>query len=64
MKKGSGNKKKNECSSKMMVLMIICVVLSLTTLAIVAYDKLIKNNNECRSVTNADGTVSRDCWKK
>ena len=54
MKKGSGNKKKNECSNKMIVLMIICVLLSLTTLAIVAYDKLIKNNNECRSVINAD----------
>ncbi len=64
MKKGSLKKGKSECSNKMMILMIICVLLSLATLGIVAYDKLIKNNNECRSVTNADGTVWHDCWEK
>ena len=65
MKKGKVSKKKSECSNKMMVLMIICVLLSLTTLGIVAYDKLIKNNNnECKKVTNADGTVWHDCWNK
>ena len=36
------NKKKSDCGNVLMVLMIVCVVLSLTMLAIVAYDKLIK----------------------
>ncbi len=40
------NKKKNECGNVLMVLMIICVVLSLAMLAIVAYDKLIKEQCE------------------
>ena len=44
MKKGKV-KKNNSCSDKMMILMIICVLLSLTTLAIVAYDKFIKPDN-------------------
>ena len=38
-KKGKNNSK--GCD-KMMILMIICVLLSLTTLAIVTYDKFIK----------------------
>ena len=45
MKKGSLRKKKSSCSDKMMILMIICVLLSLSTLAIVAYDKLIKDHS-------------------
>lgn len=45
MKKESSKKGKSSCSDKMMILMIICVLLSLTTLGIVAYDKLIKNND-------------------
>ena len=36
------NKKKSECGTVLMALMITCVVLSLSMLAIVAYDKLIK----------------------
>lgn len=44
MKKGILKKDKKSCSNKMFILMIICVVLSLSTLAIVAYDKLIKDN--------------------
>ena len=53
MKKGSSKKSKSECSNKMMILMIICVLLSLTTLGIVAYDKLIKSdNNNCTAVIN------------
>ena len=44
MKKGN-LKKKSNCSEKLIILMIICVVLSLITLGIVAYDKLIKNDN-------------------
>ena len=59
MKKGS-LKKKNSCSDKMMILMIICVLLSLTTLGIVAYDKLIKNNNTCDSPTDKVGYA----WNK
>ena len=50
MKKGSFKKKKESCSDKMMILMVICVLLSLTTLAIVAYDKLIKNNSDTCAV--------------
>ena len=50
MKKGS-LKKKSTYNDKMIILMIICVLLSLSTLAIVAYDKLIKNNSDsCPSV--------------
>lgn len=65
MKKGSSKKSKNECSNKMMILMIICVLLSLTTLGIVAYDKLIKNDdNNCRRVVNEDGTIWHDCLNK
>lgn len=45
MKKGS-LKKKSGCSDKMMILMIICVMLSLATLAIVAYDKFIKPDDK------------------
>lgn len=43
MKKG---KEKCECgcSNMMLTLMIICVILSLTTLGIVVYDKYIKTN--------------------
>ena len=37
MKKG-----KKKCGNVLMILMVICVVLSLAMLAIVAYDKLIK----------------------
>ena len=44
MKKGST--KKGGCSNVMMTLMIICVLLSLITLGIVAYDKFIRQNNE------------------
>ena len=43
MKKG---KEKCECSNLMLVLMIVCVLLSLTTLGIVAYDKFIKTDTE------------------
>ena len=65
MKKGSTKKNKSECSNKMMILMIICVLLSLTTLGIVAYDKLIKSdNNNCKRVVNDDGTIWHDCWNK
>ncbi len=35
-------KDKKACSNKLVILMAICVFLSLTTLAIVAYDKFIK----------------------
>ena len=62
-KKGSSKKEKNY-NDKMMILMIICVLLSLTTLGIVAYDKLIKNNSNCHSSTNADGTITNTCWNK
>ena len=57
MKKGSLNNKKSR-GDKMMILMIVCVLLSLITLSIVAYDKLIKNKEcDCR-----DSYVS--CWNK
>lgn len=36
--------KKGSCSKLMMILMVICVLLSLTTLVIVSYDKLVKTN--------------------
>ena len=52
MKKG---KEKCEGNNLLLVLMIICVLLSLTTLGIVAYDKYIKTN--C-----SDSSVS--CWNK
>ncbi len=55
MKKGSLKKKKTSCSDKMMILMIVCVLLSLVTLGIVAYDKLIKANNN---------NTACDCWSK
>ncbi len=51
MKKGK--KKRNV----MMILMIICVVLSLTMLAIVAYDKLIKSPCSCSEMV-------AECWNK
>ena len=35
--------KKGNCSNLMMILMIMCVILSLATLVMVSYDKLIKN---------------------
>ena len=38
--------KKKSCGNVLLILMIICVVLSLSMLAIVAYDKLIKNDCE------------------
>ena len=43
MKKG---KESCDCNTLMLVLMIICVLLSLTTLGIVAYDKYIKTDTE------------------
>ena len=43
MKKGKEN---CECNSLMLVLMVICVLLSLTTLGIVVYDKYIKTDTE------------------
>ena len=65
MKKGSTKKTKITCNNKMMILMIICVLLSLATLSIVAYDKLIKNNgNSCQRRTNANGVTWTDCWDK
>ena len=39
-------KKGKDCSNLMITLMIICVLLSLTTLGIVAYDKFIKPDAE------------------
>lgn len=50
MKKG-----KEKSSNLLLVLMIICVLLSLATLGIVAYDKYIKT--DC-----SDSSVS--CWNK
>lgn len=44
MKKGKENCTYNNL---LLVLMIICVLLSLTTLGIVAYDKYVKADNEC-----------------
>ena len=44
MKKGKAKAKKENCSNLMMTLMIICVVLSLATLVLVSYDKLVKND--------------------
>lgn len=44
MKKGSS--KTGGCSNIMMTLMIICVLLSLITLGIVAYDKFIRPGND------------------
>ena len=65
MKKGSSKKSKSSCSEKLMILMIVCVLLSLATLGIVAYDKLIKNDkSDCQVRTNADGLVWRDCNSK
>ena len=43
MKKGKEN---CNCNNLMLTLMIICVLLSLTTLGIVAYDRIIKQNSE------------------
>ena len=40
--------KKCGCTNLMLVLMIICVLLSLTTLGIIAYDKYIKT--DCNEV--------------
>lgn len=40
-------KEKCNCNNLMLVLMIVCVILSLTTLGIVAYDKYVKTDNEC-----------------
>lgn len=46
-------KKNKKCEQKnvMLVLMIICVLLSLTTLGIVVYDKYIKTNCSDSSVS-------------
>lgn len=63
MKKGSTKKTKITCNNKMMILMIICVLLSLVTLGIIAYDKLIKNN-DCQRRISADGVIWTDCWNK
>ena len=38
--------KGKDCSNLMIVLMVVCVLLSLTTLGIVAYDKFIKPSAE------------------
>ncbi len=53
------NKKKKNVNV-MMILMIICVILSLTMLAIVAYDKLIKE--QCEPCNCNLTTVSE--WSK
>ena len=59
MKKGNAKGKKCNGDNKLIILMIICVLLSLITLAIVAYDKLIKTEgNSCSS----DSSV--ECWSK
>ncbi len=42
--------KKGNCSRLMMILMMVCVALSLATLVIVSYDKLVKNNEP--TITN------------
>ena len=55
MKKKSSLKKDNG-NDKMMILMIICVLLSLTTLAIVAYDKFIKQDNKQQ--------ICSTCWNR
>ena len=54
MKKGSVKKtekkvvKKKDATNKLLILMVACVLLSLITLAIVAYDKVIKpDRNTC-----------------
>ncbi len=48
MKKGTVRKteKKKDATNKLMILMIICVALSIITLAITAYDKVIKPDHE------------------
>ena len=51
------NKKKKDVNV-MMILMVICVVLSLTMLAIVAYDKLIRE--QCKPCSCANNTS--DSW--
>ena len=58
MKKGS-SKAKHDNSNKLIILMIICVLLSLVTLGIVAYDKLIKDDGNCGS-----DSTSVSCWSK
>ena len=52
MKRGS-RRGKDKCKKAdlLLVLMIICVLLSLTTLGIVAYDKYIKADNTTCSPT-------------
>ena len=61
MKKQSIKRDKQSCNNKMVILMIICVLLSLITLGIVAYDKLIRSDsNDC---SQSDVTW-RECWNK
>ena len=40
------------CSDKLMILMMICVFLSLSTLAIVVYDKFVKVQNPVPACAN------------
>ncbi len=44
MKRKTQNNKMSNDNNLMIILMIICALLSLTTLGIVAYDKFIKTN--------------------
>ena len=50
--------KENSSNSLLIILMIICVLLSLITLGIVVYDRLISNNN-CNSSNSM-----HECWNK
>ncbi len=54
------NKKKEEKTNLMMVLMVICVILSLTMLAIVAYDKLIREQCKPCSCSNTQQVETGD----
>ena len=45
-------KKKENYNNLILVLMVICVLLSLTTLGIIAYEKLIKTDCNCTSCVN------------
>ncbi len=54
------NKKKEEKRNLMMVLMVICVILSLTMLAIVAYDKLIREQCKPCSCSNTQQVETGD----
>ena len=45
MAKAKGKVKNEGCSRLMMILMVVCVVLSLATLVLVSYDKLVRNDN-------------------